>query len=297
MTTDQPTTLGSDTVAALESAWADIKDRHPDVIGDVVFRVGSGKAGRRGSLVLGSVTVAPVWEESRSIKSRAKSDPTGYHSVFIAGETLAQHPIKLLETLIHEAAHTVAMTRQIKDTSRQYRYHNKRFRSICEEMGLEWTHLTYAITKGEDGENILTENPEFDPNEPADLKKNPRYLTCEAKADTIIGFSDMKITRQTAKQYADTVKNLDARVQVQLGSVQLTGSAPKKRRTVLVAPVTVSKIPSGEILSSEEFDSALSQVGVTRDDEMIQRIGITVYEGLVRRNLLTSSHIATIEEV
>jgi hypothetical protein len=37
----------------------------------------------------------------------------------------------------HEAAHTIASRRGIKDTSRQGRYHNGRFRMIAEEVGLE----------------------------------------------------------------------------------------------------------------------------------------------------------------
>src|SRR5437016_11286201 len=37
----------------------------------------------------------------------------------------------------HEAAHTIASRRGIKDTSRQGRYHNRRFRMLAEEVGLE----------------------------------------------------------------------------------------------------------------------------------------------------------------
>jgi len=37
----------------------------------------------------------------------------------------------------HEAVHAVAFERGIKDTSRQGRYHNARFRAIAEELGLE----------------------------------------------------------------------------------------------------------------------------------------------------------------
>jgi hypothetical protein len=37
----------------------------------------------------------------------------------------------------HEAAHAIADCRGIKDTSRQGRYHNARFRALAEEVGLE----------------------------------------------------------------------------------------------------------------------------------------------------------------
>jgi hypothetical protein len=40
----------------------------------------------------------------------------------------------------HEAAHGVAHTRQTKDTSRQGRYHNRRFKALAEELGLSVEH-------------------------------------------------------------------------------------------------------------------------------------------------------------
>lgn len=39
--------------------------------------------------------------------------------------------------MLHEAVHAVAFERGIKDTSRQGRYHNARFRAIAEELGPE----------------------------------------------------------------------------------------------------------------------------------------------------------------
>ncbi|MBW1601271.1 hypothetical protein JJV70_03950 [Streptomyces sp. JJ66] len=41
------------------------------------------------------------------------------------------------ERLLHEAVHGVAAARGIRDTSRAGRYHNRRFLTIAEEMGLE----------------------------------------------------------------------------------------------------------------------------------------------------------------
>lgn len=293
MTTDLtgPETLASDTVAALESAWADIADRHPDVIRDVVFITGSGRAGRRGGLKLGHVTVDPNWAEHRKQSSRAKSERRQFFEVFIAAETLAMHPVKLLEVLIHEAAHTVAITRGIKDTSRQYRYHNGRFRELAEEMGLEWTHLDYKVFKDEDGQDELRPNPDFDDSQPSDLKKNPRYITCEAKADTIIGFSDMHITRLTARAYQDTVSNLDAKVRVQQGGGGSPSAPPKKRRQVLMA-----RMPHGPGLveDASEYEGMLEDFEVA--DEDVQRIGVVVYEGLVERKLL-APHVALLVEV
>ena len=279
---NQPTSLGSRTVAALESAWADIRSAHPDVASDVVFITGSGRAGRKGGLRMGSITVDPNW-------AARSGDPTKYREVFIAGETLAMPPAKLLETLIHEAAHSVAFTRGVKDTSRQYRYHNRRFRAICEEMGLEWTHLSYQTVRDEDGIPRMIPNPGYDPAEMVDFKKNPRYLTCEAPADTVIGFSDMHITEATAQAFEDTVANLDTRVSVQLGGGGGTARPPQKRRTVVLAHTPNG--PGLTEMTATEFSDTLGG-----DDDDVQRIGVKVYEGLVARNLL-APHVARIEEV
>ena len=40
----------------------------------------------------------------------------------------------------HEAAHALADRRGIKDTSRQGRYHNRRFKRLAEELGLHVDH-------------------------------------------------------------------------------------------------------------------------------------------------------------
>jgi hypothetical protein len=59
--------------------------------------------------------------------------------VFVAGEGLARGPAAVLATLLHEAAHALAHARGIKDTSRQGRWHNARFKVVAEELGIEVT--------------------------------------------------------------------------------------------------------------------------------------------------------------
>ena len=290
--TDQPTTLGSGTVRALESAWADIRALNPDVAEHVVFRIGSGRAGKRAGLTLGSITVNTDWEQSRPTTSRAKSDPARYHCIFIAGETLAQHPARLLETLIHEAAHSVAQTRKVKDVSRQNRYHNKRFRAIAEEMGLEWTHLQYKTDK----DGVTTPNPRFDPNEPRSLRKNPEWVTQPATADDVLGFSDMSITKATVTAYRDTLKNLDSNVSVRLAAEAVPYRAPKRRRQVVV----FATIHGPGLVSPEEAYGFLG-IDTDMDPEVRaelnpQILGVVVYNGLAARDLL-APHVAWIEEV
>ena len=54
----------------------------------------------------------------------------------MGGEGLRRGARAVLGTLLHEAAHGVATTRGIKDTSRQGRYHNRRFAELAAELGI-----------------------------------------------------------------------------------------------------------------------------------------------------------------
>jgi hypothetical protein len=114
-------------VVAIERTWAAIQDRHPDVP-DVVLTLGSGSA-RAGQLTLGHFHDGK-WASSQRDQARLPE-------LFIGGEGLARGPRELLGTLLHEAAHGVAATGAIKDTSRQGRYHNTRYRDIATEVGIE----------------------------------------------------------------------------------------------------------------------------------------------------------------
>jgi hypothetical protein len=43
----------------------------------------------------------------------------------------------VLATLLHEAAHALAFARGIRDTSKNGRYHNRRFANVATELGLQ----------------------------------------------------------------------------------------------------------------------------------------------------------------
>ena len=57
--------------------------------------------------------------------------------VFVAGEGLGRGPVDILGTLLHEAVHALGHVRGIQDTSRQSRYHNRKFRDLAREVGLD----------------------------------------------------------------------------------------------------------------------------------------------------------------
>jgi hypothetical protein len=61
--------------------------------------------------------------------------------VLVSGEGLQRGPVDVLGTLLHEAAHGLAYARTIGDTSRQGRYHNRRYATLAGELGLEVAHV------------------------------------------------------------------------------------------------------------------------------------------------------------
>jgi hypothetical protein len=110
-------------VAALERTWQTICSRHPEVP-EAVLVVASGSEGKR--LHLGHF--AP---------HRWQVNGDDRHEVLVGGEGLQRGPVDVLGTLLHEAAHGLAQARGIQDTSRQGRYHNRRYATLAGELGLE----------------------------------------------------------------------------------------------------------------------------------------------------------------
>lgn len=121
MTVDS--TASGKLVKAIETAWAAIQTAHTDVP-HVVVTMGSG-SGQGAGLVLGHF--APL---------RWVAGEESVHELFVGGEGLQRGGRAVMGTLLHEAAHGAAQARGVQDTSRQGRYHNKRFKQIAESFGL-----------------------------------------------------------------------------------------------------------------------------------------------------------------
>lgn len=122
-------TVTAPLVAAIENAWAAIQATHEDVP-EVVVTIGSGSIGNTGKgLTLGHFA-ADRW---------VRGDDA-VHELFVGGEGLARGGADVMGTLLHEAAHAAAQARGIKDTSRQGRYHNQKFKTIAESFGLTIEH-------------------------------------------------------------------------------------------------------------------------------------------------------------
>jgi hypothetical protein len=126
MTTTRPGTVPVVTLplqTAIETTWAAIQRHHPEVPAVVVTLGAAGE--RRGGQHLGHFAPGR-WQVGEELQGE----------LFIGGEGLATDAEGLLITVLHAAAHGLATARNVQDTSRQGRYHNKAFRELAEEIGL-----------------------------------------------------------------------------------------------------------------------------------------------------------------
>ncbi|QKW32462.1 hypothetical protein HUT17_04845 (plasmid) [Nocardiopsis flavescens] len=120
---------GSDIITVLERAWARIRADHPEVP-EVTVVTGSGYLAAEPGTITWGHHWAGRWRHDAYGRPRAE--------LFIAGELLNDGAAKLLETMLHEAAHALAKVRGIVDTCDEgSRYHNKEFLKLAQELGLQ----------------------------------------------------------------------------------------------------------------------------------------------------------------
>lgn len=124
-------------VAALASAWAAIRTRHPEVPGVIVIPAPHGK--KNG--VLGHF--APLrWQPMAATGAMT-------HEVVVVAEYLDRGAREVFETLLHEAAHALNCARGVRDCSAN-QYHNRAFERTAIELGLTVTqvpHYGFAYTQ------------------------------------------------------------------------------------------------------------------------------------------------------
>jgi hypothetical protein len=139
--TDHASPAASMVVAALERAWQQIRTRHPE-LPQVVVIVAAGSETARGLFKWGHFA-AGRWHVAGANRPE----------VLVGGEGLQRPASEVLGTLLHEAAHGLAHARRIRDTSRQGRYHNRRYATLATELGLDVAHdprIGWAITRLQD---------------------------------------------------------------------------------------------------------------------------------------------------
>jgi hypothetical protein len=157
---------GSAVVQLLEKVWARIREDHPE-LPQVVMITGSG--------LIGSNKWGHFRADGWKVREEGAAVSGRMHEMFMAGETLAEGARRVVQTMLHEGAHTLARVRDLKDTSRQGRWHNKTFCALAQEMGLE--HKA-------------------------------------ASADPQHGFSFVTLTEATTAKYADLMTELDREIKL-----------------------------------------------------------------------------------
>lgn len=92
----------------------------------------------------GHITCGKVWRTENG-ESR--------HELNIGAGTLSRNIENVVSTMIHEMVHLYCIQKKIKDTSRGYTYHNKKFKEEAEKRGLIIEHdriYGWTITKPSD---------------------------------------------------------------------------------------------------------------------------------------------------
>lgn len=79
----------------------------------------------------GHITTEKIWN----------GENNSYYEINISAEHLNRPCEEVLATLVHEMVHLYCMEKGIADTSKNGRYHNKRFKGECEKRDL---HIEYA---------------------------------------------------------------------------------------------------------------------------------------------------------
>ena len=119
----------------LEDTWQAIRVLHPQIPA-VVIIIASGSDGKQNR-----------WGHHAPKRWHVGLDERT--EIMISGEGLRRDTLSVLGTLLHEAAHALAAARGICDTSRQGRYHNKKFKTHAGELGITVEHdtrLGWSIT-------------------------------------------------------------------------------------------------------------------------------------------------------
>jgi len=109
---------------AVEQLWAEIRRRHADVP-EAVLVIASGTMG----------TTTEIHGHFARSRWHVGEDQDPRAEFFLGAEGLRRPAAEILGTTLHEAAHSLAVTRDIVDVS-DGRYHNKRFAELAREMGI-----------------------------------------------------------------------------------------------------------------------------------------------------------------
>ena len=118
------------------------------------------------------------------------------HEINITAENFNQKPFGLLTTLHHEMIHLKAHINNIKDTTRQGRWHNKRFAELCIEHGLNVVKCDQIGHRTPHDYDDQSDQMKTFYNE---LKENPNFQKVETELFQIKRVSNTKPKKETKK--------------------------------------------------------------------------------------------------
>lgn len=125
----------SDVARRLEDVFAVIRRRHPELPHFVVV-LATGAEGKKGVTHWGHFASRRWRTKAGEHNEAGETSGESLAEIKISAEGLNRPPVEVLETMLHEAAHALAETRGVKDTSRQGQYHNDKFAGLAREVGL-----------------------------------------------------------------------------------------------------------------------------------------------------------------
>jgi len=82
-----------------------------------------------------------------SVDAIWKGEDVEFHEIGMASEHINRPFMETATTFLHEIVHLHNGLNGIKDTSRNYTYHNKKFKQQCEAHGMEYTVMTEPCSK------------------------------------------------------------------------------------------------------------------------------------------------------
>jgi len=136
------TPRNSETIRHLERVWRELQRRHPELPDVLLVAADPGRrevlgwfAPERWTAVATRELTPPAAADLAAPAAPAEPPRPRVHEVLIAGSRL-QDPAGVMETLLHEGAHALCRARDVVDTDKTGRRHNKKFAAAAEEMGL-----------------------------------------------------------------------------------------------------------------------------------------------------------------
>ena len=86
---------------------------------------------------LGHMSVSPRWVQVKNKKKK--------YELNISALVIDRKPEEICGILLHEQVHLYCMDNEIKDTSNNYRYHNKNFKRVAEDHGLNVKYVDRVV--------------------------------------------------------------------------------------------------------------------------------------------------------